>query len=212
MLRRMLPFVDTVSIHILGSGLPNFWTFEAGPYHLTLGLSGFTASNWSQAVSFDTLLPRSAILSAEAEAVLKVLEKDQDASLKQLAKKAKVKPAQALQGLQQGSQQGKLIYDLRAEKYRLRALTDDGLDLVKLEFRNQRDRVAHDLLAIKDAVKIVSEKTYHESGTEIVAKVAVAAEKREYRPLLLIADDGRARKAECTCDFFPQTQAQRGTL
>ena len=58
LLARLLPFVESVEVHLLGSGLPSFWVLRAGPVTLTLGLSGFTAANWSQAVSFDLLLPR----------------------------------------------------------------------------------------------------------------------------------------------------------
>src|SRR5207248_4420823 len=58
LLKRLLPYVEAVDVHLLGSGLPSFWVLRAGPVTLTLGLTGFTAANWSQAVSFDLLLPR----------------------------------------------------------------------------------------------------------------------------------------------------------
>ena len=58
LLRRMLPFVEEVEVHLLGSGLPSFWILRAGHMTFTLGLTGFTASNWSQAVNFDLLMPR----------------------------------------------------------------------------------------------------------------------------------------------------------
>ena len=57
-MRRFLPFVEEVEVHLLGSGLPSFWVLRAAGMTLTLGLTGFTAANWSQAVSFDLLLPR----------------------------------------------------------------------------------------------------------------------------------------------------------
>src|SRR5262249_7282034 len=60
LLRRLLPFVEQVEGHLLGSGLPSFWVLRAGPVTFTLGLTGFTAANWSQAASFDLLLPRKA--------------------------------------------------------------------------------------------------------------------------------------------------------
>jgi len=58
LLRRLLPFIDKVEVHLLGSGLPSFYVLRAGPVRLTLGLSGFTTANWAQAVAFDLLLPR----------------------------------------------------------------------------------------------------------------------------------------------------------
>jgi hypothetical protein len=42
LIRRLLPFVDRVEVHLLGSGLPSFWVLRAGDATLTLGLTGFT--------------------------------------------------------------------------------------------------------------------------------------------------------------------------
>src|SRR6185312_11832118 len=69
LLKRLLPFAESIELHLLGSGLPSFYVLRAGPVTFTLGLSGFTSSNWAQAVSFDLLLPRKA---AEAGVVEKV--------------------------------------------------------------------------------------------------------------------------------------------
>jgi hypothetical protein len=56
--KRLLVFVKAVDVYLLGSGLPSFWVFRAGDVTLTLGLTGFTGSNWSQAHGFDLVLPR----------------------------------------------------------------------------------------------------------------------------------------------------------
>ncbi len=64
--RRLLPFVESVDVYLLGSGLPSFWVFHAGDITLTLGLTGFTGSNWSQALGFDLLLPRARTQTPEA--------------------------------------------------------------------------------------------------------------------------------------------------
>ena len=70
LLRRLLPFIDGVDVHLMGSGLPTFWVFRAGDITLTLALTGFTAANWSQALSFDLLLPDAVGLSAVRFAAL----------------------------------------------------------------------------------------------------------------------------------------------
>jgi hypothetical protein len=210
LLKRMLPFVQSVDLHLLGSGLPSFWVLRAGAVTFTLGLSGFTSSNWAQAVSFDLLLPRKAADPGAYDKVLKYLEKHWVASAEDIAKGTKLEAARVLEALQVGSQRGQLMFDLAKGVYRFRPLVGQPLDPGRFEFRNDRERVAHDLVADKGAVKIVSENRIHDVGLELVGKVAVAADKREYRPSLLIDDDGRVKKADCTCAFFKKHQLKEG--
>ncbi|HEY1186316.1 MAG TPA: SWIM zinc finger family protein, partial [Gemmata sp.] len=57
-IKRLLPFVQSVDVYLLGSGLPSFWVFRCGDITLTLGMTGFTSANWSSALGFDLMLPR----------------------------------------------------------------------------------------------------------------------------------------------------------
>ena len=217
LIQRLLPFVDKVDVHLLGTGLPSFYVLQAGPICFTLGLSGFTSSNWAQAVSFDLLLPRPGGSEAASkkdappvDKVVKALEKKWVASAKEITKDAGAKAPQVLEALQIGCQQGKLMYDVARDVYRYRPLTEELLDPARFAFRNPRERRAHDLVAEKGAVKIAVENQIHGVGLELTGKVAVAADKREYRPQLLFDDEGRVRKAECTCTFFRKHQLKEG--
>src|SRR5262249_58984319 len=107
-----------------------------------------------------------------------------------------------LEALQLGCQQSRLMYDLAADVYRLRPLTAAPLDLARLEYRNQRERIAHDLLVRRGAVQIVSENRIAGTGLELTGKVAVTEDRREYRPQLMLGDEGQVSRAECTCPPF----------
>ncbi len=210
LVRRMLPFVEHVDVHVLGSGLPSFWVLRAGPVTLTLGLSGFTAANWSQAAGFDLLLPRKAHGGEALDRVLKHLSTVWVADVKQLAAATGLKGEALVEGLQAGCQQGRLMYDVAGDVYRLRALTEAPLDMGRLEYRNQRERTAHDLLARRGAVQIVSENRIAGTGLELTGKVSVAEDRREYRPQMLLTDEGQVSKAECTCTFFRKQGLKAG--
>jgi hypothetical protein len=210
LLRRLLPFVDTVDVHVLGSGLPSFWVFRAGPATLTLGLTGFTAANWSQAASFDLLLPRKTQSSGPAEAVITHLSKHWFATAAQLSEATGLKGAALIEAVQRGCQQGRVMYDVASNVYRLRPVTDEALDMARLEYRNVREKVAHDLLARRGAVKIVSENRIAGSGLELTGKVTVTEDKREYRPQMLLGEEGQVGKAECTCTFFRKQGLKAG--
>ena len=210
LIRRLLPFVDRVEVHLLGSGLPSFWVLRAGDATLTLGLTGFTAANWSQAVNFDLLLPRRTQSTSSLEAVVKHLEKVWFASANEVGAATGLKGAALLETLQAGCQQGRLMFDLAAGVYRLRPLTDAPLDLERLEFRSPRERVAHDLLVRRGAVRVVSENRIATVGLEVVGKVTVDEDRREYRPQMVLADEGQVSRAECTCTFFRKQGLKAG--
>lgn len=210
LLRRMLPFLDRVEVHVMGSGLPSFWVLRAGAMTLTFGLTGFTAANWSQAVNFDLLLPRSTRTSEALESITTHLGKAWAETTEELARISGLQGAALVETLQLGCQQGRLMYDLASNFYRLRPLTTSPLDLVRLEYRNQRERIAHDLVVRRGAVKIVTENRIAGSGIELTGKVTVTEDKREYRPQMLLADEGHVGRAECTCTFFRKQGMKAG--
>ncbi|MCA9178305.1 MAG: hypothetical protein KDB14_27780 [Planctomycetales bacterium] len=236
MLRRLLPYVDDVEIHLMGSGLPSFWVLRAGPMTFTLGLTGFTASNWAQSVNFDLLLPRvhedsaetassetatkskakakkaseATAVDASVEKVVKHLAKRWADDRESLAKATKLEGEALTASLQTGCQHGQLMYDLAGERYRLRPLTAEPLELDRLEFRGPRQRLAYDLVHRKGAVSIVTENRIHGVGLELTGKADVAEDKREYRPQLLLNDEGFVSRAECTCNTFRQQGLKSG--
>ncbi len=211
LLQRFLPFAEEVEVHVLGSGLPSFWVLRSGGMSLTLGLTGFTAANWSQSLNFDLLLPRKTEATTKPlDAVLGVLRERWSAGAGELAKQTKLAWPALTEALQLGCQQGRIMYDLAHDVYRFRPLTDAPLDPSRLEFRDRRERTAFDLLARRDAVKIVGENRIPGAGLELTGQVTVAEDKREYRPQLLLTDEGQASKADCTCAFFRKQGLKAG--
>lgn len=209
LLRRLLPFVESIDIQVLGSGLPSFYVFKAGPLKLTVGLSGWTAANWAQAASFDLMLPRDRSATGDLDKVLTFLKEKRVASREEIGAAAGLDGRPLTSALQLGCQQGWLMVDVDSGLYRFRALTDEPLDFDRLEFRNDRERVAHDLIA-KDAVKIESENRIPGTGTEVVGLVYVEADQREYRTSIVFDDAGRVRKATCTSRFFRENRLKKG--
>ena len=209
-LQRFLPFAEQVEVHILGSGLPSFWVLRAAGMSLTLGLTGFTAANWSQALNFDLLLPRKTGTTATLDKVLAHLGAKWSAGAGELLKATGLGWEPLLEALQLGCQQGKVMYDIAADVYRLRPLTDAPLDLERLEFRDRRERIAHDLLVRRGAVSLESENRIAGTGLELTGKVAVEEDRREYRPQMLLGEEGQVLKAECTCPAFRKQGLKAG--
>ena len=210
MIQRMLPFADSIDLHLLGSGLPNFWVMRCGHYSLTLGLTGFRASNWSQALNLDSLLPRTDEVSADLERVVSWLSERWLASADEISEGTEIGRADLRAALQLGCQQGLLMYDLVDNVFRYRPLSD-SIDLDDLQFRNERERLAHDLLEGQGGdVKIVSENRMLGLGTQYVGEVAVSADRRAYRCEMTIDEEGRVKRADCTSPFFRKHQLKEG--
>jgi predicted DNA-binding WGR domain protein len=202
-LKRLLPFAESADVYLLGSGLPSFWVLRAGAVTLTLGLTGFNASNWSTALGFDLLLPRKTQPPETVGKVVKYLADDVWAApAAEIARQTGVKGSALLEALQTGCQHGQLMYDIAAGVYRYRPITNTPLDLVRLQYRNVREKVAHDLLTRRGAVRILSENRIAGQGLELTGQVTVEEDKRDYRPQMLLADEGQVRRVTCTCRTF----------
>ncbi|MGK0290470.1 MAG: hypothetical protein ACI86H_001929 [bacterium] len=208
LLKNLLPIAKEIEVHLLGNGLPSFFVLKGEGIQFTIGMTGFTSANWGQTASFDLLLPRDVETEKELSDVLGYLVENWSGTLEEISKALDIKKAKVFEALQVACQQGKVMFDL--EKYRLRPLTSEPLNLDELQFRNERERVAHDLLQEKGAVKIETENHIYGEGVEVIGNVEVKSEKRDYRPLIKIGEDGRTRKAECTCNFFRKHRLKEG--
>ncbi|GAF53991.1 hypothetical protein [Psychrobacter sp. JCM 18900] len=58
LLKRLLPHADSVSVSLLGQGMPSYWTVTGKGFHFTFAMTGFSQANWSQSLNFDLLLPK----------------------------------------------------------------------------------------------------------------------------------------------------------
>lgn len=202
-MKRLLPFVESVDVYLLGSGMPSFWVFRAGDITLTLGMTGFTSANWSSALGFDLLLPRKTQDTEPMKKVVQYLADDRWlADTKELAQQTGVKGSALVESLQLGCQHGQLMFDIANGVYRLRPIVSGPLDLARLQYRNVREKVAHDLLTRRGAVRIASENRIAGIGLELTGQVSVEEDKRDYRPQMVLADEGQVRKVTCTCATF----------
>ncbi len=214
MLQDILPYIDEIRVDLLGNALPCFWTLKSNLMSFTLGLTGFTNSNWSQALNFDLLLPRSNN-SDMIDALLSEMKKHWFMSYQQLNSvlldNKSVSSAQELTAaLQSACQQGWLMFDINKQVYRYRPLVNFELDYSKLEFRGQQDRQAHDLIKRKKSVVLDKENEIYGVGVEITGTVVVEEDKRDYQAYMLINEEGSVNKVKCTCPFYRKNKITQG--
>src|SRR5207302_1169730 len=129
-LARALPMARSLRLHLTGTGLPSFFVVDFGGLRFTLGLSGWTANDWSSAGQFDLLAPRHAVDSDSAAAVFDALSKSWFASAADLSRQTQIAQPLVHAAMTLYCQAGRAIFDLdnaRNEQPVLRLDADDRL-------------------------------------------------------------------------------------
>ncbi len=206
MLERLLPLARSFTIHLLGSGMPSFYTADLGDMTFTLGLSGWTANDWSRMGNFDLLAPRKATDHTTRERVFLALKQQWRESADSLANRLGLERDVVLGALSAYTQAGRAIYDLTNQVFRVRELSREPLPLDKLRFANERE---------EEAVALMEQNCVHiwrqnlsSNATEISGQVAVRGAKSDTR--IVIDSDDRMTEGSCTCNFYRQNKLFKG--
>ena len=210
LLKRFLPYADSIEVRLLGNGMPSFWILKGNGMCLTLAVTGFTASNWSQSLNFDLLLPRRADKMAGLEGVLKHLQKNKVDSLANISKASGLAAKECRTALQQACQQGLVIYDIADDVYRYRPLTEQPLEMEQFQYRQPAEALAYDLLSRQKALGELNVRVIPNSGIEISTEINVKEDKRSYLTKLKLNEEGHVAKAECSCHQIMQQGLKQG--
>ena len=210
LLKRVLPFTESIEVGLLGNGMPSFWTMRGKGWHLTLAITGFTAANWSQALNFDLLLPRELNQTEKVTQILKVLEQQLVLSMDELVNQTGLNKAESRSALLQACQQGLVMYDVGSEVYRYRPLTAEPLDMSHFQFRQPAEKLAYDLVHRQKAISQWQTLLLPREGVEIAATITVKEDKREYLSKLKLNEEGQVVKADCSCHQIMQQGLTQG--
>ncbi|MBC7921471.1 MAG: SWIM zinc finger family protein [Ferruginibacter sp.] len=205
-LERLVPVARKFTVHLLGSGLPSFFVADLGDLTFTLGLSGWTANDWSRAGNFDLMAPRTTADSLTKERVFEALRTDWQASSASLAQRLGLDRSLVEGALSAYAQAGRVMYDLHKKVYRARELSQEPLPTEKLRFNNPREAKATQLVDAKEVTvkpEFLPEGNLKLSGT-------VREGKQQYAPELVIDRDERIAQATCTCHFYHQNKLYKG--
>jgi hypothetical protein len=72
-LERLIPVAQSFTVHLLGTGMPSFWVANMPDMAFTLGLSGWTANDWSSGSQLALMAPRTGYSSATMQVVTQTL-------------------------------------------------------------------------------------------------------------------------------------------
>ncbi len=210
-LGRALPHVKRVGVHLLGAGLPTFWTLDFGADRgaLTVGYTGWTDSGWSSASAFDALMPP-ASMEPLAEKVFGTLLTRGPTSFDELVKATGLTAKELRGALQLECLKGRVLFDLVKGLYRPRQLLDAPIDVSLIRFGGEREKLAHRLLEGAGKVTLTKVHDLGSEGTELTGEVEDLEARRSFSPSFTLDPEGRVRGASCNCLHFKRSGTREG--
>lgn len=205
-LERLLPRAKRVRLFLLGSGLPSYWVVDLGDLSFTLGLSGWTNNNWSEAGNFDLMAAREDVDVATQDRVFNELGKTWFATPEELAQRTKLSVPTVASALVGWVQCGRAIYDLDRGVYRKRELTRDPLPVEKLRFSNAREQEAAALL---HHAKVAIDRAETVDGA-LTLQGRVVVRGKLFGVLSTFDVERRLVRAECNCDYYIRNKLFKG--
>jgi hypothetical protein len=121
-LARLLPLAEGADVYLLGTGLPSFWSVKMGAMRLMLGLSGWTANDWTGAGALDQLAPPAEASAELLSAIAAAFKEGPALTFGQVQQRSGGAAAPVAAGLNQLALMGQMIHDLPAGIYRWRQI------------------------------------------------------------------------------------------
>lgn len=171
--------------------------------YFTLGLSGWTANDWTQATQLDLLSPRGQVPATTMQSIYLELRKDWFNTEKDIAKRLGIDEQVVKQSLATFTQAGKVIYDLKNNVYRVRELKRDGIDIESLRFSSETDKEAYRLMQAGEVSELKSQT--NQNGVTITALVS-----NSFRTSVTMNNDLEIVDASCTCSYYYKNKLRKG--
>jgi hypothetical protein len=204
-LKDLLPYTERVQVKLLGTGLPSYWSVELDGHRFDIGVSGWTANDWSKKGSFDLLASSGSKGTLDMKKVEQVLIQKLAVSIDEAAKDLGASRAETTAALQELCKNGQAMYDHLRGIYRWRQLLKPDIVLPKSD-EDERRQYSMDLL--KDG-KVKTLETARLDGGMTEYKFEVQG-KNVFKPVVRIDIDGRVRSADCTCAFHKKNKLRQG--
>jgi hypothetical protein len=205
-LGRALPLARSVRLHLLGTGLPSFAVVDFGGLRFTLGLSGWTANDWSRAGQFDLLAPRHPVDEATAARAFDALRARHFAAAGDIADATGLSEPIVQAALTAYTQAGRVMYDLDKGVFRLRELAREPLPVGALRFASPQEEKADRFIAADLAsITAIGER----DGKRIITG-QVLDDAKTYSPMIALDGDDRMVEARCDCWFYGHNKLMRG--
>ncbi|MES2462449.1 MAG: BRCT domain-containing protein [Armatimonadota bacterium] len=217
----LMPYADSVTVRMLGTGMPSYWSVSLQGHRFDLGVSGWTKNDWSSAARFDLLAAVSTPSEGDVAVARAALEKQLRLTPEELSKTSDLPRDTATAALQELCRQGMAMYDIVEKHYRWRQLLP--FPVPPPDESDQRSRLAARIIATGGVTfKKPGEDDEDDTGffgapsdektMRFQANVRGGESKRErkFKVTLDLDDDGRVRFANCDCSWHRREKLRKG--
>lgn len=202
-LARVLPLVERFDVYLLGTGLPSFWVARMGEMTLTLGLSGWTANDWTRASALDLLGPVPEAAPEMVGQVAEFLRQRRRAEFAEVVGQCRGQTALAASALRRLAQTGQAIHDLAGGVTRWRQIMPVALGEEQLGPPHPESVGAQELLRLGRVT--VASCQAAPAGGSVLTGVA------DHKPVELLLDaDGRIKRGRCRCGHHQKAGLRMG--
>jgi len=202
-LARVLPLVERAEAFLLGTGLPSFWVLHLGGMQLTLGLSGWTANDWTAANALDQIAPPAQPSNDLMGDLADVFRQQPSLTFTQIQQRTGAAGPYVATGLNRLAGLGQLIHDLAAGVYRWRQMLPVALSLDQLGPENPETVAARELVS-RRRVRV----TKDERRPDLLRVLEGSIEGKEVA--VLLDADGRMLRGKCNCSHHFKNKLRRG--
>jgi hypothetical protein len=203
-LARLLPLMERAEVYLLGNGLPCFWVLHLGDMRLTLGLSGWTANDWTSGGSaLDQLAPPAEPSTDVLGRIAETFLAQPTQTFDQVRQRAAAPAAQVAAGLNRLAGLGQLIHDLSAGVYRWRRILPVRLSAEQLGPENPETVAARELVR-RGKAHILKDERRPDGWWVLEGRIGDRAVE------LLLDADGRMIRGKCTCSHHFTGGLRRG--
>lgn len=204
----LLPHAKSVTVHLVGAGLPAYYVIDLGDATLTLALSGWTDSGWAGIATFD-LLSATGVDDVLSQRVLETLRSG-PRTLEALADDTGRPVGDVRRAVLHQMQRGMVLKDMASGALVQRPLMAEPPPDDALRYRDENEREAHRLLGLDGAVSVTRVHNLPQQGTRIEGEVHDAVAHRTYKTSFTLDREGRTVDAECTSPQFRRAGLREG--
>jgi hypothetical protein len=202
-LARLLPLADGLEVFLLGTGLPSFWSVRMGEMRLLLGLSGWTANDWtSGGGALADLAPPAEPSEDLLGDIATAFHETPTLTFEQVRQRTGAAAPLVAGGLNRFALLGQLIHDLAGGVYRWRQILPVELSLKQVKLESPEAAAAKELVA-KGRVTVQRDET--------VAGVRVLVGRAESRDAEVVMNaDGKVTRGQCSCSHYYRFKLRAG--